>query len=71
MKMQIDAPESAPVADLSDQQVNNIKSLAGGEEQYGQLVGWAAENCQQKLLKVSTLSSRVVTSTQSVSLSKV
>ena len=51
MKMQINAPESAPVADLSDQQVNNIKSLAGGEEQYGQLVGWAAENLPEETVK--------------------
>ena len=51
MKMQQDAPQAEPVADLSDAQVNNIKSLAGGEEQYGQLVGWAAENLPEETVK--------------------
>ena len=53
MKMQSEAGEqpAAPVADLSDQQVSSIKELAGGEEQYGQLVGWAAENLDQSLVQ--------------------
>ena len=51
MKMQQDAPQAEPVADLSDKQVENIKELAGGEEQYGQLVGWAAENLPEEAVK--------------------
>ena len=51
MKMQGDAPAPEPVADLSDKQVENIKGLAGGEEQYGQLVGWAAENLPEETVK--------------------
>ena len=36
--------EAAPVADLSDSQVNYIKNQAGGEESYNTLVSWAGEN---------------------------
>ena len=36
--------EAAPVADLSESQVNYIKNQAGGEESYNTLVSWAGEN---------------------------
>ena len=34
----------APVADLTDSEVNSIKNYAGGEESYTQLLQWAGEN---------------------------
>jgi len=30
--------------DLSEQQVNQIKNFAGGDDAYGELIGWAADN---------------------------
>ena len=44
MKMQQDAPQAEPAADLSEREVNVIQNSVGGEAAYGQLVGWAAEN---------------------------
>jgi hypothetical protein len=40
--------EAAPVADLSDSQVNYIKNQAGGEESYNTLVSWAGENLPEQ-----------------------
>lgn len=40
--------EAAPVADLSDSQVNYIKNQAGGEDSYNSLVSWAAENLPEQ-----------------------
>jgi hypothetical protein len=39
---------AAPVADLSDSQVNYIKNQAGGEESYNTLVSWAGENLPEQ-----------------------
>ena len=36
--------QAAPVADLTDSQVNYIKNQAGGEDSYNTLVSWAGEN---------------------------
>ena len=44
MKMQQDAPQAEPAADLSEREVNVIQNSVGGEAAYAQLVGWAAEN---------------------------
>ena len=44
MKMQQDAPQVEPAADLSEREVNVIQNSVGGEAAYAQLVGWAAEN---------------------------
>lgn len=44
------AEEQEP-ADLSDGQVNQIKNFAGGEEAYGELIGWAAENMDSQYLE--------------------
>lgn len=40
--------QAAPVADLSDSQVNYIKNQAGGEESYNTLVSWAGENLPEQ-----------------------
>ncbi len=40
--------EAAPVADLTDSQVNYIKNQAGGEESYNTLVSWAGENLPEQ-----------------------
>jgi len=40
--------ETAPVADLTDSQVNYIKNQAGGEESYNTLVSWAGENLPEQ-----------------------
>ena len=39
---------AAPVADLSESQVNYIKNQAGGEESYNTLVSWAGENLPEQ-----------------------
>jgi hypothetical protein len=46
MAMQANQPqqEAAPVADLTDREVNYIQNSVGGEQAYSQLVTWAAEN---------------------------
>ena len=44
MKMQQDAPQAEPAADLSEREVNVIQNSVGGESAYAQLVGWASEN---------------------------
>ena len=40
--------QSAPVADLTESQVNYIKNQAGGEDSYNTLVGWAGENLPEQ-----------------------
>ena len=40
--------QSAPVADLTDSQVNYIKNQAGGEDSYNTLVSWAGENLPEQ-----------------------
>ena len=42
--------QSAPVADLTDSQVNYIKNQAGGEESYNTLVNWAGENLPEQFV---------------------
>jgi len=43
--------EEQDTPDLTDGQVNQIKNFAGGEEAYGELVGWAAENMDSQYLE--------------------
>ena len=40
--------QAAPVADLSESQVNYIKNQAGGEDSYNTLVSWAGENLPEQ-----------------------
>lgn len=40
--------QSAPVADLSDSQVNYIKNQVGGDESYNTIVSWAGENLPEQ-----------------------
>ena len=45
MEIQSQVPDdSAPVADLTDSDVNVVKNYAGGEESYNQMISWAQEN---------------------------
>jgi hypothetical protein len=39
------------VPDLSEKQVDSIKSTVGGEEEYGKIVGWAAENLSKEVIE--------------------
>jgi hypothetical protein len=40
--------DAAPVADLSESEVNYIKNQAGGEDSYNTLVSWAGENLPEQ-----------------------
>ena len=44
MQMQQAAPQQQEVADLSDRDVMEIKSMAGGDDGYSEMTSWAAEN---------------------------
>jgi len=44
MQMQTEQPQQQEVVDLSDREVMEIKSMAGGDEGYSQMTSWAAEN---------------------------
>ena len=50
IESQANAPQQQPqqTADLSEADVNAIKNYAGGEESYGILMQWAAENIPQE-----------------------
>ena len=43
--------EEQETPDLTDGQVNQIKNFAGGDEAYGELIGWAAENMDSQYLE--------------------
>ena len=45
MQLQSNQPE-AETGDITDAQVNEIKTAAGGEEAYGQITEWASNNLQ-------------------------
>ena len=45
MQLQANQPE-AETGDITDAQVNEIKTAAGGEEAYGQITEWASNNLQ-------------------------
>lgn len=44
MQMQTTAPQQQEVVDLTDREVMEIKNMAGGDEGYSQMTGWAQEN---------------------------
>jgi hypothetical protein len=44
MQLQANAPQEAPVADLSNAEVASIKESVGGEEVYGKVIDWAGKN---------------------------
>ena len=49
MEIQRNAPDSnAPVADISDASVNEVKNFAGGEQAYESMVNWASQNLDQQ-----------------------
>ena len=49
MEIQKNAPDSnAPVADISDSSVNEVKNFAGGEQAYESMVNWASQNLDQQ-----------------------
>ena len=52
MEAQANAPEqSAPVADISDASVNEVKNFAGGEQAYENMVNWASQNLDQNSIE--------------------
>lgn len=44
--------ENAPVETLSDADVQDIKNIAGGEQQYNEMLGWAGENLSQQEIEM-------------------
>ena len=44
MQMQTAQPQQQEVADLSDREVMEIKSMAGGDDGYSEMTSWAADN---------------------------
>ena len=47
MNIQMDLPQQEEAPDLSDGDINAIKNSVGGEQEYGNIVGWASENLGQ------------------------
>ena len=47
MNIQMDLPQQEEAPDLSDGDINSIKNSVGGEQEYGNIVGWASENLEQ------------------------
>jgi hypothetical protein len=47
VEIQKNQPQPTQAADLSDSDINVIKNSVGGEAEYGNIVGWAAENLDQ------------------------
>ena len=47
MDIQMDLPQQEEAPDLSDGDINAIKNSVGGEQEYGNIVGWASENLGQ------------------------
>ena len=51
MELQANNPDSLGsdnVADITNQQINEVKNFAGGEKAYGDLINWAGNNLDQK-----------------------
>ena len=46
MQLQANQTEAGAVGDITDAQVNEIKTAAGGEEAYNQITDWASNNLQ-------------------------